>query len=49
MDGSMKFLGSLFAGYAVIWVGLFLYLLGLTRRTRRVEDELESLRALRGR
>jgi CcmD family protein len=49
MEGSMRFLTNLFAAYAVIWVGLFLYLLGLTRRTRRVEDELESLRALRGR
>jgi CcmD family protein len=49
MEGSMRFLTNLFAAYAVIWGGLFLYLLGLTRRTRRVEDELESLRALRGR
>jgi CcmD family protein len=49
MQGSMRFLSFLFAAYAVIWVGLFLYLLRLTRQTRRVEDELESLRALRGR
>jgi len=49
MESSMRFLNNLFAAYAVIWGGLFFYLLRLTRRTRRVEDELESLRALRGR
>ena len=42
----MRFLGSLFAAYAVVWSGIFLYLLRLTRRTRRAEDELEALRKL---
>ena len=28
----------------VVWIGIFLYLLRLTRRTRRVEDEVEALR-----
>jgi CcmD family protein len=40
----MQFLGSLFAAYSVIWIGIFLYLLRLTRRTRHLEDELEALR-----
>jgi len=40
----MEFLGSLFAAYSVIWIGIFLYLLRLTRRTRQVEDEIEVLR-----
>jgi len=42
----MRFLGNLFAAYAVVWVGIFVYLLRLTRRTRRLEDELEVLRRL---
>lgn len=42
----MRFLGSLFAAYAVVWIGLFLFLLRLTRRTRRVEEELEALQKL---
>lgn len=40
----MQFLGSLFAAYSVVWIGIFLYLLRLTRRTRQVEDEIEALR-----
>lgn len=40
----MQFLGSLFAAYSVIWIGIFLYLLRLTRRTRQLEDEIEVLR-----
>ena len=42
----MRFLGSLFAAYAVVWGGIFFYLLRLTRRTRRAEEELEALRKL---
>ena len=40
----MQFLGNLFAAYSVVWIGIFLYLLRLTRRTRQVEDEVEALR-----
>jgi CcmD family protein len=42
----MQSMGNLFAAYAVIWVGIFLYLLRLTRRTRHLEQELEALRKL---
>jgi CcmD family protein len=42
------FLGSLFAAYAVVWGGIFLYLLRLTRRTRQVEEEMEALRKVAG-
>jgi CcmD family protein len=44
----MQFLGSLFAAYSVVWIGIFLYLLRLTRRTRQVEDEVEALRQQAG-
>jgi CcmD family protein len=40
----MRFVEYLFAAYAVVWIGLFLYLLRLTGRTRRIEDEVEALR-----
>lgn len=40
----MQFVGNLFAAYAVVWVGIFLYLLRLTRKTRHLEQELEALR-----
>jgi CcmD family protein len=40
----MEFLGNLFAAYAVVWIGIFMYLLRLTRRTRQMEDQLEALR-----
>lgn len=36
-------LGYLFAAYAVVWIGIFLYLLRLTRKTRRLEDEVDTL------
>ena len=39
----MEFLGNLFAAYAVVWIGIFMYLLRLTRRTRQMEDQLEAL------
>jgi len=45
----MRFLANLFAAYAVVWAGIFLYLLRLTRRTRRLEDEVEALRKLASR
>ena len=42
----MQFLTNLMAAYAVVWGGIFLYLLRLTRRTRQVEEELEAVRKL---
>lgn len=33
----------LFAAFAVVWVGLFLYRYGLVRRSRRLEREVEAL------
>jgi CcmD family protein len=42
----MQLLSNLFAAYAVVWIGIFLYMLGLTRRTRHLEQELEALRKL---
>ena len=45
----MEFLENLFAAYAVIWTGLFLYMLRLGRRTRQVEQEVEALRDPRAR
>ncbi|HLN14689.1 MAG TPA: CcmD family protein [bacterium] len=34
----------LFWAFAVVWVGLFVYLYGLTQRSRRLEHELDALR-----
>jgi CcmD family protein len=42
-------LGYLFAGYAAVWIGLFVYLLRLQRRSRELEEEIEELRRLLGR
>jgi CcmD family protein len=39
-------LNFLFAAYTAVWVLLFLYLLGLSRRNRALEKEIEELRAL---
>jgi CcmD family protein len=39
----------LFAAYAAIWLGLFLYLLSLGRRSRELEEEIRELRRLLGR
>ena len=36
----------LFAAYAAVWVGLFVYLLGLARRSRELEEEVRELRRL---
>lgn len=36
----------LFAGYAVVWIGLFLYVLRLGRRNRELEEEIRELRRL---
>lgn len=45
----MTNLSYLFAGYAAVWIGLFVYLLRLGRRTRELEEELEELRRRLGR
>ena len=39
----MDFLEFLFAGFAVFWAGLFVYLLWLQARLRSVQRELERL------
>ncbi|TMA44354.1 MAG: CcmD family protein [Deltaproteobacteria bacterium] len=39
----------LFAAYAVVWLGLFGYLLRLGRRSRELEEELRDLRRQLGR
>jgi len=36
----------LFAAYTAVWIGLFLYLLRLARRSRELEDEIRELRKL---
>lgn len=40
----MTNLSYLFAAYAVIWVGLFLYVFSLSRKTRRLEKMLTALK-----
>ena len=42
-------LGYLFAAYATVWIGLFVYLLRLDRRTRELDEEVRELRRLLGR
>lgn len=39
----MDYLEFLFAGFAVFWAGLFVYLLWLQARLRAVQRELERL------
>lgn len=36
----------LFAAYAAVWIGLFVYLLRLARRHRELEEEVRELRKL---
>jgi len=36
----------LIAAYAVVWIGVLLYVSGLARRSRNLEREVEELRAL---
>lgn len=36
----------LFAAYAVVWIGLFGYVLRLARRNRELEEEVRELRRL---
>ncbi len=42
----MANLSYLFAAYTAVWVLLFLYILGLSRRNRSLEKEIEELREL---
>ena len=42
-------LGYLFAAYAAVWIGVFVYLLRLDRRTRELDAEVQELRRLLGR
>jgi CcmD family protein len=39
----------LIAAYTIVWIALFLYLLGLDRKQRSLAAELEQLRAKLGR
>ena len=40
----MDYLEFLFAGFAVFWAGLFVYLLWLQARLRTVQRELDTLK-----
>ncbi len=40
----MTNLTYLFAAYTVIWVGLFLYIFSLSRKTKRLEKILTALK-----
>jgi CcmD family protein len=42
-------LGYLFAAYACVWIGIIVYVRSIERRTRELEDELNDIRARRGR
>jgi CcmD family protein len=45
----MTNLPYLFAAYSVVWLGLFVYLLRLSRRSRELEEEVRELRRQLGR
>ena len=40
----MTNLPYLFAAYALVWIGLFVYLRRLARRSRELEEEVRELR-----
>jgi CcmD family protein len=42
----MTNLPYLFAAYAAVWIGLYVYLLRLARRNRELEEEVHELRRL---
>ncbi|MGD9763860.1 MAG: CcmD family protein [Candidatus Binatia bacterium] len=46
MDGGGSHLAYLIAAYAVVWLGLLLYVTSLDRRSRELERELEELKHL---
>jgi CcmD family protein len=37
-------LSYLFAAYAVVWIGIFLYVLRIGRRSQELEEEVRELR-----
>ena len=39
----------LFSAYTAVWIGLFVYLLRLSRRSHELEEEIRELRRLLGR
>lgn len=39
----MTNLSYLFAAYAVVWVGIFLYVLAISRKNARLEREIREL------
>lgn len=45
----MNQLHYLFIAYTAVWIGLFGYLLRLSRRSRELEEEIRELRRLLGR
>ena len=45
----MTNLPYLFAAYALVWIGLFVYLRRLARRSRELEEEVRELRERLGR
>jgi CcmD family protein len=42
----MNNLPYLFAAYAVVWIGIFVYVLRLGRRNRELEEEVRELRRM---
>ena len=42
----VQYLGYVCAAYSLVWIGLFCYLIGLSRRRRVLEREVGDLRAL---
>ena len=42
----MNNLPYLFAAYAVVWIGIFVYVLRLGRRSRELEEEVRELRRM---
>lgn len=42
----MEHLPFLIAAYAVVWIGVLLYVTSLGRRNRNLEREIEELRTL---
>ena len=45
MDSSPH-LPFLIAAYAVVWIGVLLYVVGLARRSRNLERDVDELRSL---
>jgi CcmD family protein len=41
-------LGYLFSAYLAVWIGIIVYVRSIERRTRELEDELQDIRARRG-